>query len=132
MLALGELLMVAAGLFWASVALTLVCVFFYPRTVFGNLLLGAAAVVIGFVFAAESKSQTAMLAVLVIGLLPYVWLIVRGISRYRSRANAVIWQGAGMSGAFYLWQSVEISGQRARRFWLMQVLCSSLLAATLA
>ena len=111
--------------------MTLVGLFSWPRTIFGIMILLGLGYFIAINFAAESRGRLVPWAVGIIGVLPFVAIFLRGMRRLARRSDAWVWRGAGRRGAFLLWQKFKISGEQARRFWLMQVICSGVICISL-
>ncbi len=116
------ILLFASGLF------TLICAFRYPRTVFGLLLLLGVAYLIAILFALETKNKTLAIAVAVPFVVAFAAYFLHAAYRFANRSDAWAWHGAGMSGAFRLWQRYALTGRQARIHWLLRMVCSLAIA----
>jgi hypothetical protein len=115
-----------------SAVLTMACTFWRPRSIFTILLMIGLVYFIAISFAVESRDHQVMAVVGCLGILPFVGTFLWGVVRFVQRSDAWVWRSLGVTGAYRLWQKYLISGEEARRYWLMQFLCSALIAVSLS
>ena len=124
---LAETLLVVMGVLNVlTIGLTLLGAFFYPRTMFGNLILLGGAYLIAELFALEETPRRMVPVVIAI---PFVVAFL-AISIHSARAcargaDAELWARAGVSGAYLMWQSYIVRGKAARRYWLWRAVCAA-------
>ncbi len=122
---------VFAVLVLASGLLTLGCTLYWPRTIFGILLLIGVGFFIAISFGQES-SKTAAFIVAVPFLLTYVGIVVHAAYRVAKKSDALLWRRAGMSGMYLRFLQYRVTGKEARNYWGMRAVCAGCLAVALA